>query len=199
MDRFVDLGDIADKLSAEFPAIRCMHLFGSRGFGTGSPRSDIDILLETDDYIRPEDLRRFSSGDLSALDLFLVDGGRATSTQNESYIEAKDSRSLIQSLKASKFWDRYSGRLRADISWKQRVRSDVTFVPTALPMNPKSRPEESIDMDTLRWGQVLRATSVRRIIRILVAIITVAALIFGAGYHVAQVLATSSIEKKSNR
>ena len=142
----IELGDVAEQLSAKFPQIRRMYLFGSRAFSTGSARSDIDILLDVDRRIRPQDLRQFASGHYTALDLFQMEGGRATSTQNESFIEAKDSRALVDLLRAKEFWNQNSGRLGADISWQQPVRQDVTFVPTALPMKPSRKRGESIGL-----------------------------------------------------
>ena len=133
----IDLGNVADRLSNEFPTIRNMYLFGSRVFGTESLRSDIDILLDSDSRIRLADLREFAIDELAALDLFVVEGGRATSAQNESYIEADDLSTLIQMLRAKIFWNRNSGRLGESIPWTQRVRADVEHVPTALPMSPE--------------------------------------------------------------
>ena len=101
MDKWIDLADVAEELSKKFPRIHAMYLFGSRGFGTGSPRSDIDILLESEEHIRPATLREFAIGDFAALDLFVIDGGRAVSAQNESYIEAANSSALIATLKAT--------------------------------------------------------------------------------------------------
>lgn len=159
MERSIDLGDVADRLSEAFPQIGGMYIFGSRAFATGSSRSDIYILIETEDYIRPAELREFASGELTALDLFLVDGGRATSVQNESYVEASDPASLVQLLKAKKFWDRCEGRLTIDVPWKQKIRSDVSFTPTALPLWPSEASEEPRGLEKITFGQLLRATS----------------------------------------
>ena len=163
-----------------------MYLFGSRGFGTGSPRSDIDILLDTDKPIRPADLRQFASGELAALDLFLMEGGRATSAQNESYIQADNLSTLVQLLKAKKIWGRKTGRLGGDISWRQEVRLDVKFVPTALPMSPESDREDQGNIDTITLGQVLRATPMRRLVLVFAGMLSFLSALFFAGVRVGQ-------------
>ena len=187
IERLVDLGDVADSLSKRFPAIHGMYLFGSRAFGTGSVRSDIDILLESDGYIRPGYLRQFASGELAALDLFLVEGGRATSTQNETYIEAENSIALFELLRAKKFWDRQYGRLGADICWKQSVRKDVEFPPTALPMSLQKGNDTPTDVDSITWDQIFRAfrsSPIKKTLTIIATILALLGVVFsiGVGY-----------------
>jgi len=172
MEELIDLGDIADAVSERFPNINSLYLFGSRAFGTGSPRSDIDILVEFDGHIRPADLRDFTSSECDALDLFLIEGGKAVSSQNESYVESDNLQSLVATLKAKKFWDKQNGRLQIDIPWKQRVRTDITFVPSQL------------DPEKLTLGQIFKAFTVKQIIAFLTSIIVGLCAAFGGGYWI---------------
>ncbi|MFC1481562.1 nucleotidyltransferase domain-containing protein [Candidatus Neomarinimicrobiota bacterium] len=95
-----DLAVIADNLASEFPAIEALYLFGSRRFRTNSIRSDVDILVVCSDRLKPSDLRAFSQAHCQALDFFIVENGRAISTQNESFIEAESFDDLIKTLQA---------------------------------------------------------------------------------------------------
>jgi len=184
MEELIDLGDIADAVSERFPNINSLYLFGSRAFGTGSPRSDIDILVEFDGHIRPADLRDFTSSECDALDLFLIEGGKAVSSQNESYVESDNLQSLVATLKAKKFWDKQNGRLQIDIPWKQRVRTDITFVPSALPMRPDQPSTEQLDPEKLTLGQIFKAFTVKQIIAFLTSIIVGLCAAFGGGYWI---------------
>ncbi len=65
--------------------------------------------------------------------MFIVDGGKATSSQNESFIEADDQPSLLTLLGAVKIWSRAEGRAKADIEWRFKVRAGVKYPATALP------------------------------------------------------------------
>src|ERR1700733_6474256 len=100
-----NLREVVQKLTQAFPAIESLHLFGSRRYRTGSPRSDIDILVSVNRYIRPTELRQFSQAHGPALDLFLVDGGKAVSCANESRVEAASFNELTDKLDAIHFWD----------------------------------------------------------------------------------------------
>lgn len=182
MEEFIDLGYIADSVSNRFPNIKGLYLFGSRAFGTGSPRSDIDILVEFDGHIRPADLRDFTSVECKALDLFLVKGGKAISSQNESYVESDDISSLLSILNAKKFWDKESGRLRIDIPWKQRVRTDVPFVPSALPMRMELPSVDQINPEMITLGVLFEAFTVKQMSGFVSLIILILVTTFGSGY-----------------
>lgn len=94
MSRRYDLTAIADSLASSHPEVQELYLFGSRRFCTKSPRSDVDILIVCEGNIRPADLREFASVVCPALDLFLLRNGRATSSQNESFICADSTKEL---------------------------------------------------------------------------------------------------------
>src|ERR1700685_625242 len=127
--------DVAIWLGARFDQIEALYLFGSRRYRTGSPRSDLDVVVELkpDSHIRPADLRTFSSEVCPALDLFLADGGKAVSCENESSVRAPTFGELVTKLEAVRFWKRSEGVIEsADIDWTFTVPVDVEFVPTAL-------------------------------------------------------------------
>jgi hypothetical protein len=100
-----DLRELTQALTEAFPQIETLYLFGSRRYRTGSPRSDIDILvrLDKDSHIRPQELRAFSSDHCRALDLFVAEGGKAVSCANESHVRADSFPELVSRLKRSVF------------------------------------------------------------------------------------------------
>lgn len=127
--------DLAIWLGAGFGQIEALYLFGSRRYRTGSPRSDIDVLVELkpESHVRPADLRAFSSNACPALDLFLAEGGKAVSCENESSVRAATFGELVTKLEAICFWRRSEGVIEsADIDWTVTVPVDIEFVPTAL-------------------------------------------------------------------
>jgi hypothetical protein len=113
---------------------RVARIICSRRYRTGSPRSDVDILVELAHgaRIRPQELWTFSSEHCPALDLFLTDGGKAVSCANESCVQAESLSALVSRLEAICFWTRAAGALTADIDWHLRVPLAVDFEPTAL-------------------------------------------------------------------
>ncbi|WP_366917984.1 nucleotidyltransferase domain-containing protein, partial [uncultured Gimesia sp.] len=52
-----DLEAAVKKLASTFDVIEAIYLFGSRRFGTGSTRSDVDIIIVPKEYIKPSLLR----------------------------------------------------------------------------------------------------------------------------------------------
>jgi hypothetical protein len=133
------LKDLAIWLGAGFPQIVALYLFGSRRYRTGSPRSDIDVLVELKPgtHIRPAELRAFSSANCPALDLFLADGGKAVSRENESFVRAATFGELVTKLEAVCFWTRIEAVLdSAGIDWIVAIPTHIQFVPTALNSGP---------------------------------------------------------------
>ena len=129
-----DLRELADRLTKVFPQIQALYLFGSRRYRTGSARSDVDILVELADrtHVQPRELRAFSREYCPALDLFVAEGGKAVSCENESCVRAESLAALVGRLEAVRFWTREAGALDADINWEFRVPGDVEFIPTAM-------------------------------------------------------------------
>lgn len=130
-----DLRELSSELTAAFPDIQALYLFGSRRYRTGSPRSDVDVLVELvpDAHIRPQELRAFCTAHCRALDLFVASGGRAVSCANESKVQAASFPILVAQLEAVCFWTRANGLLSAaDIDWKFSVPFAIDFAPTLL-------------------------------------------------------------------
>ncbi len=95
-----DLRNLIALLADRFAALADVYVFGSRRYVTGSPRSDIDLLVRTNGHIRPSDLRDFALAEGPALDLFLSQGGTATSCANESHVAAGSFDELVLKLDA---------------------------------------------------------------------------------------------------
>ena len=129
-----DLEAIIKILAGKFTDIESIYLFGSRRFETGSPRSDIDILLTTTNRIRPSLLRDFTLEHSTALDLFILENGRSTSVANESFIEADDNNELVKSVNAVLLYDRETGT-SAELEKRKQVEVDkrINHKLTSLP------------------------------------------------------------------
>lgn len=113
MKQAYDLRELTDKLTKAFPQIAGLYLFGSRRYRTGSPRSDVDILVELQEasHLRPQELRAFSREYCRALDLFVAEGGKAVSCANESHVRATSFGELVTRLEAVRFWNWSEGLL----------------------------------------------------------------------------------------
>ena len=129
-----DLEAIVKILAGKFPEIEDIYLFGSRRFDTGSSRSDIDILLTLNDRIKPSKLRDFTIQHSTALDLFVLENGRATSVANESFIKAANNEELIKSVNAILLYDNASGvslelEKRKEVEVDKRINHKLTSLP----------------------------------------------------------------------
>jgi REase_DpnII-MboI len=134
MKEAYDLRELTGKLTRAFPQIEALYLFGSRRYRTGSPRSDVDILVEfaNASHIRPQELRAFSAEYCRALDLFVAEGGKAVSCANESHVRAASFGELVTRLEAVCFWNRSKGILPADVDWNFEVPVGIDFKQTAM-------------------------------------------------------------------
>jgi len=124
---------VSEQLISKFPTINTIALFGSRRFRTKSIRSDIDLLITTSDFIKPADIRLFAEMICPALDIFVLDNGRAISCMNESFVQAGSNSDLTEMLQAIEFWNRDSGFHDVDIPWEHEISLSVNYVMTALP------------------------------------------------------------------
>jgi predicted nucleotidyltransferase len=131
----VDLKNIIQKVVDEFPFIESIYFFGSRRFGSGSIRSDIDLLLEVKDgaHLKASDAREFIARTCDALDFFVLDGHKAVSCMNDSYVWANNSDDLTEKLNAQNLWSVTEGFSKENIAWTQEVSEHATHPPTALP------------------------------------------------------------------
>jgi hypothetical protein len=178
-DTTYDLGQLADELGNLYPQLEELYPFGSRRFRTKSHRSDIDILVIKNTHIAPRELRKFAEEHCRALDFFLVQDGKATSCQNESYIEAESTPALIRKLDAVKFWARSAGRIQADIDWTFKLRPDVQYAVSALP----NRRFGTVNLPgELTIGDLLRSLTPVQFWGFVGAIITLIASAFAGGY-----------------
>ena len=189
-----DLAQLADELGEKFQEIRELHLFGSRKFRTGSVRSDVDILVIATSSIQPHKLRKFICENCTALDLFTVSGGRATSCQNESFIKAKTQKELIENLGAEKFWTRTDGRIQADIEWSFTTRDDVTYTASALPNTSFSGYD---DPSKIKIGKLIMSLTIGQFWGFLGAAFTALVFAFGVGFWVGSLDHTTPNTKAS--
>lgn len=128
-----DLAQLCNAAGVEFP-IDAIYLFGSRRFRTDSVRSDIDVLFEANEHIRPAHIRAFIDRHCQALDIFLLSNGKATSAANESYVCGDNNDDVLNQCDAVKLWSRKSGLEEGgSIHWRQMYASHVNFYKTALP------------------------------------------------------------------
>lgn len=121
-------------LAGFFPEIEEVYIFGSRRYETKSTRSDIDILLVTNEKIKPSKLRDFTIEHNTALDLFILENGTATSVANESYITAENNEMLIQKVDGLLLYDKKNGSSqelneRKKIIIDKRVKHELTALP----------------------------------------------------------------------
>ncbi|TAI49635.1 nucleotidyltransferase domain-containing protein [Flagellimonas allohymeniacidonis] len=135
-EEIIDLEAIIEVLAEDFPDIAEIYLFGSRRFETGSSRSDIDILITTTSRIKPSQLRDFTLKHSTALDLFILENGRATSVANESYIEASSNDKLVKDVNALLLYDKDTGASpelakKKQIEIDKRINHELTSLPNS--------------------------------------------------------------------
>jgi predicted nucleotidyltransferase len=137
-----DLRALLDELVTREPGIVELYLFGSRAYGTGSLRSDCDILVRAVPrvHVKASNLRDFALERCPALDLFLCTDARAVSAANDSFVYAASFDHLVGKLDAVKLWTREGGF--ADFgfpisgNWTFQTAGQVDFIPTSLPDGP---------------------------------------------------------------
>lgn len=134
-----DLQALLTALVEREDGISALYLFGSRAYGTGSLRSDCDILVRAapNKLVKASSLLGFSTEKCPALDLFLCTDARAVSVSNDSFVYASSFDALVEKLDAIKLWDRECGfanfTFPVSRNWDFEVSCDVEFVPTVLP------------------------------------------------------------------
>ncbi|PDT76601.1 hypothetical protein [Bradyrhizobium sp. C9] len=134
-----DLFALLTELVEREPGISELYLFGSRQYGTGSLRSDCDILLraEPDADVKQSRLRDFALEKCPALDFFLCTEARAVSAANDSFVYAPTFKELVTRLDAVRLWTRRSGfedfLFRRSGDWTFEAAAEVDFIHTTLP------------------------------------------------------------------
>lgn len=132
--RELSLMDLCADLISLRPDIKAIWLFGSRQHGTGSIRSDIDLLLEIDgpplslaDVLKIRGIEPY-------LDCFVVEGGRAHSFLTESFIAAGTQAELLERLQAALIWrDQWCGDEKLNQQSILRDRSPAMSFAAAYP------------------------------------------------------------------
>lgn len=141
-----DLKLMMGNFTTKFPTTLNLYLFGSRLRRTKSERSDIDILVKFEDHIKPSSIREYSDELSKALDMFILNNGRAISCVNDSFLQADSDNDLVLRIGAIEFWNKEIGFLDdANIDWMQTVRADVQFTKTVLnPWYEVKKPEQIV-------------------------------------------------------
>lgn len=134
-----DLKKLLESLIAEQSNLEEIYLFGSRAYGTGSLRSDCDLLIcpTFGKNVKSSELRDFAVTKCEALDFFLVEGSTARSCTNDSYVYAASFKELAARLDAILLWTRSDGfadfAFRDSGSWILKTAGNVSFNMTTLP------------------------------------------------------------------
>lgn len=132
-----NLKDIIRDINSKIDLIESIYLFGSRGYGTGSLRSDIDLLLYSK---KPLHLAKFTEWlitELKPVDLFETNDltiGR--SLLNGSSVFSDHAGTLPNALDAVLLWDINKGFSESFVNWEQITLKDLEFPPTILPIPP---------------------------------------------------------------
>jgi hypothetical protein len=132
MNERIDLKVVGDELGQKITAIQSLWIFGSRRFGTRSVRSDIDLLACFSEHVRPGDLRNAIRTLCPALDMFVVEGGKATSCMNESFVQAESFERLRDKLGALCVWSRNPSEIDTSAPHEHEVRVGIDHIPTVL-------------------------------------------------------------------
>ena len=134
----VNLQDEISKIIGQFTEIKKIYLFGSRAYKTNSLRSDIDLLLYSQ---QPLALHAFPELCHKSIDLFeTIDFKQASSYSNNSKLYLRDSySSILEQLDAVLLWDNENNFNRDNIikHGKQVVLSDIDFPKSVLEYVPR--------------------------------------------------------------
>lgn len=147
-----DLQKIVKRIVELVPGTLEIHLFGSRAYGTGSRRSDIDLLLRTKQVVNPLDIRDPIHNEFPPVDIFKThDLLNAESIANGSTISARPPHeNLIAQLEAIPLWE--DGAFNEDFcSWWQETAPGVEYQMTVA-MYPKDVDFSIVREDLARQG-----------------------------------------------
>jgi predicted nucleotidyltransferase len=134
-----DLKRLLESLLSEQTDLDEVYLFGSRAYGTGSLRSDCDLLVRPmpGKNVKSSELRDFALTKCEALDFFLAEGGTARSCANDSYVYAESFQKLATRLDATLLWAQSNGftdfAFRESGSWVFKTTETANFAMTILP------------------------------------------------------------------
>lgn len=129
--RKINLRELVYKIS-EIDKISEIYIFGSRGYETGSLRSDIDILVYAPDGLRRDEVMPIMEEE-EALDIFkTTNKTEAESFANDSWLKRDD---IVADLDAKLLWSRTSGESTLLERYKEiKVLRDIDFKMSYMPM-----------------------------------------------------------------
>ncbi len=104
----IDLMNDISELINKFSNIKEIYLFGSRAYRTNSTRSDIDLIVFSDELIPPASINEFHKEHLY-LDIFVGNNIAITSSINGSLITKRGDKDLVEQLDAVLLWSSEKG------------------------------------------------------------------------------------------
>lgn len=123
-----DLKELVKEIVKKHPEVNTIYLFGSRAYNTGSRRSDIDILIDSDTVIRTHDITDWIREKYPPVDIFkTTDMKSAESIINGSVVQSKDLL-LDEKLDAIKLWNKESSWNLEFDRWEQLTDKNVEFI-----------------------------------------------------------------------
>ena len=137
-----NLKEIIYEIVNKHSEIKEIYLFGSRGYKTGSLRSDIDLLaIATEPIVIPE-INEWLHFMFPPVDLFVsCDKTSAVSITNGSCIKKRSEESLVEQLDGICLWKKGEEFNDEFTEWEQKALSDIDFKMSILPWvatNPKT-------------------------------------------------------------
>lgn len=129
--RRINLRELVYKIS-EIDKIEEIYIFGSRGYETGSLRSDIDILVYAPSGLRRDEVMPIMEEE-EALDIFkTTNKTEAESFANDSWLKRDD---IVADLDAKLLWSRTNGESTLLERYKEiMVLRDIDFKMSYMPM-----------------------------------------------------------------
>lgn len=129
--RRINLRELVYKIS-EIDKIEEIYIFGSRGYETGSLRSDIDILVYAPSGLRRDEVMPIMEEE-EALDIFkTTNKTEAESFANDSWLKRDD---IVADLDAKLLWSRTNGESTLMERYKEiMVLKDIDFKMSYMPM-----------------------------------------------------------------
>lgn|GEM_PF-1484789 len=123
-----DLHKIVEFLVEKLEEVDEIHLFGSRAYSTGSLRSDIDLLVFSQNLVSLG-VALSVQNEIPPLDIFRTrDMSFAESTVNGSKIKAHSTHGLLKELNAIPLWTVRDGFNNSFHNWVQKTRVDARFI-----------------------------------------------------------------------
>lgn len=141
-----NLQEIINEIVNKHTEIEEIYLFGSRGYKTGSLRSDIDLLAITPEPIPLSEINEWLPFVFPSVDLFIsFDEITATSAANGSYIKKRDEVSLVEQLDGVALWKKEKGFNKDFTEWEQKALANVKYEMSILPASATINSKQSIE------------------------------------------------------